>query len=136
VTVIAVVALAQRHRRYGVGMIHLKLRQAGEIINYKRVERLYGLEKLRIRRRRRKKIPLSDRQPIVRPGRGNEIWSKDFVLGSGILRRLSGPIRRFHADSCLGSRVLPLLRPALAGQVTFHLQRRNTDTSKALLVRS
>jgi hypothetical protein len=33
-----IVALAQRHRRYGVGMIHLKLRQAGEIINYKRVE--------------------------------------------------------------------------------------------------
>ena len=36
-----IVALAQRHRRYGVGMIHLKLRQAGEIVNYKRVERLY-----------------------------------------------------------------------------------------------
>jgi len=55
-----IVALAQRHRRYGVGMIHLKLRQAGEIINYKRVERLYGLEKLHIRRRRRKKIPIVD----------------------------------------------------------------------------
>ena len=33
-------------------MIHLKLRQAGELINYKRVERLYGLEKVHIRRRR------------------------------------------------------------------------------------
>jgi len=75
-----IVALAQRHRRYGVGMIHLKLRQAGELINYKRVERLYGLEKLHIRRRRRKKIPVSDRQPLVRPGRANEIWSMDFVF--------------------------------------------------------
>jgi hypothetical protein len=27
-----IVALAQRHRRYGVGMIHLKLRQAGEVV--------------------------------------------------------------------------------------------------------
>jgi hypothetical protein len=35
-----IVALAQRFRRYGVGMIHLKLRQAGEQVNYKRVERL------------------------------------------------------------------------------------------------
>ena len=70
----------QRHRRYGVGMIHLKLRQAGEIVNYKRVERLYGLEKLHIRRRRRKKIPLADRQPLVRPGVPNEIWSMDFVF--------------------------------------------------------
>ena len=39
-----IVALAQRYRRYGVGMIHLKLRQAGEFVNYKRVERLYRLE--------------------------------------------------------------------------------------------
>jgi hypothetical protein len=34
-----ILALAQRHKRYGVGMIHLKLRQAGLIVNYKRVER-------------------------------------------------------------------------------------------------
>jgi uncharacterized protein with HEPN domain len=74
-----IVALAQRHRRYGVGMIHLKLRQAGELINYKRVERLYRLEQLHFRRRRRKKIPMSDRQPLIRPGRANEIWSADFV---------------------------------------------------------
>lgn len=75
-----IVALAQRHRRYGVGMIHLKLRQAGELINYKRVERLYGLEKLHIRRRRRKKIPIADRQPLIRPGQANELWSIDFVF--------------------------------------------------------
>ena len=76
-----IVELAQRHRRYGVGMIHLKLRQAGgEPINYKRVERLYQLEKLHIRRRRRKKIPVSERQPLIRPGKANEIWSMDFVF--------------------------------------------------------
>lgn len=81
-----IVAIAQRYRRYGVGMIHLKLRQAGELVNYKRVERLYRLEKLHIRRRRRKKIPVSDRQPLIRPGRANEVWSMDFVfdrIGSG-----------------------------------------------------
>ena len=81
-----IVALAQRYRRYGVGMIHLKLRQAGELVNYKRVERLYRLEELHIRRRRRKKIPLADRQPLIRPGRANEVWSMDFMfdrIGSG-----------------------------------------------------
>lgn len=75
-----IIALAQRHRRYGVGMIHLKLRQAGEAVNYKRVERLYRLENLYIRRRRRKKIPMADRQPLMRPGRANEVWSMDFVF--------------------------------------------------------
>lgn len=29
-----IVALAQRHRRYGSGMIYLKLRQAGERVNH------------------------------------------------------------------------------------------------------
>ncbi len=29
------IALAQRNRRYGAGMIYLKLRQAGEIVNHK-----------------------------------------------------------------------------------------------------
>jgi transposase InsO family protein len=75
-----IVALAQRHRRYGVGMIHLKLRQQGMVVNYKRVERLYRLEQLHIRRRRRKKIPVADRQPLIRPGQANEIWSMDFVF--------------------------------------------------------
>lgn len=75
-----IVALAQRHRRYGVGVIHLKLQQSGEHVNYKRVERLYALEKLHIRRRRRKKIPVADRQPLVRPGQANEVWSMDFVF--------------------------------------------------------
>jgi transposase InsO family protein len=78
-----IVALAQRHRRYGVGMIYLKLRQAGDLINYKRVERLYRLEKLQIRRRRRKKIPMSERQPLIRPGAANEVWSIDFVFDRG-----------------------------------------------------
>jgi transposase InsO family protein len=75
-----IVALAQRHRRYGAGMIYLKLRQAGQCVNHKRVERLYSLEKLQIKRRRRKKIPVAERQPLVRPGAPNEVWSMDFVF--------------------------------------------------------
>ena len=61
-----IVALAQRHRRYGAGMSYLKLRQAGEIVNHKRVERLYAAEKLQIKRRWRKKVPITDRQPLAR----------------------------------------------------------------------
>jgi len=74
-----IVALAQRHRRYGAGMIYLKLRQAGEQVNHKRVERLYAAEKLQIKRRRRKKVPITDRQPLERPEAANEVWSMDFV---------------------------------------------------------
>jgi hypothetical protein len=59
-----IVALAQRHKRYAVGMIHLKLRQAGLLVNYKRVERLYQEAKLQVHRRKRKKVPVADRQPL------------------------------------------------------------------------
>jgi putative transposase len=75
-----ITGLAQRHRRYGAGMIYLKLRQAGELVNHKRVERLYAAEKLQIKRRRRKKVPITDRQPLERPEAPNEAWSMDFVF--------------------------------------------------------
>ena len=75
-----ILALAQRHKRYGVGMIHLKLRQAGMLVNYKRVEQLYQKARLQVRRRKRKKVPMSERQPLLRPTRANEVWSMDFVF--------------------------------------------------------
>ena len=76
----SIVELVQRHRRYGVGMIYLKLRQRGQCVNYKRVERLYRLEKLQVQRRRRKKRDLTERHPLGRPSRSNEVWSMDFVF--------------------------------------------------------
>ena len=75
-----ILALAQRYKRYGVGMIYLKLRQAGLLVNYKRVERLYQEAKLQVRRRKRKKVPAGDRQPLLRPERANQVWSMDFVF--------------------------------------------------------
>ena len=75
-----ILALAHRHRRYGAGMIYLKLRQAGQVVNHKRVDRLYAEARLQVKRRRRKKVPLQDRQPLLRPQRCNEVWSADFVF--------------------------------------------------------
>lgn len=75
-----IIALAQRHRRYGAGMIYLKLRQAGEIVNHKRVDRLYAQAGLQVRRRKRKKIPVADRHPLARPLAANQVWSMDFVF--------------------------------------------------------
>ncbi len=76
----AIKALAHRHRRYGAGMIYLKLRQRGLVVNHKRVERLYAEADLQVRRRKRKKVPMSDRQPLNRPDAANEVWSMDFVF--------------------------------------------------------
>ncbi len=75
-----IVALAHRHRRDGAGMIYLKLRQAGQVVNHKRVDRLYAQARLQVKRRRRKKVPAMDRQPLLRPRQRNEVWSADFVF--------------------------------------------------------
>ena len=75
-----ILALAQRHKRYGTGTIHLKLRQTELLVNYKRVERLYQEAKLQVRRRKRKKVPVAERQPLARPKAANEVWSMDFVF--------------------------------------------------------
>jgi len=61
-------------------MIYLKLRQEGRVVNHKRVDRLYAEARLQVKRRRRKKVPLADRQPLVRPPAPNEVWSADFVF--------------------------------------------------------
>lgn len=75
-----IVDLAHRHRRHGYRMIHLRLRQEGLAVNLKRVRRLYREELLMVRRRKRKKVALADRQPLLRPSRQNEVWSVDFVF--------------------------------------------------------
>ena len=75
-----IVALAQRHHRYGAEMIYLKLRQAGVLVNHKRVDRLYAEAQLQVKRRKRKKIPLGERQPLERPAWADQVWSMDFVF--------------------------------------------------------
>jgi putative transposase len=75
-----IVRLAHRYKRYGASMIGLKLRQSGWRVNHKRVERLYALSGLQVRRRKRKKVPTCDRQPLLRPLKANEVWSMDFVF--------------------------------------------------------
>jgi len=46
----------------------------------KRTYRLYREESLMVRKRRRKKLPVPERQPLVRPVQPNEVWSMDFVF--------------------------------------------------------
>lgn len=75
-----IIALARRYRRYGSGMIYLKLHQAGEVVNHKRVERLYAEAGLQARRRKRKKILMADRHPLQRPEGANQLWPMDFVF--------------------------------------------------------
>jgi hypothetical protein len=61
-------------------MIYLKLRQAGVVVNHKRVDPLYAEAGLQVRRPKRKKIPMADRHPLGRPQAANQGWSMDFIF--------------------------------------------------------
>jgi putative transposase len=60
--------------------LHNRLRHEGWTINVKRTWRIYREEGLAVRKRRRKKLPVAERQPLVRPEHPNEVWSMDFVF--------------------------------------------------------
>ena len=59
-------------------MIYLKLRQAGVVVNHKHVDRLYAEAGLQVRRRKRKKIPMANRN--VGGQDANQVWSMDFIF--------------------------------------------------------
>ncbi len=72
--------LAGQHRRHVYRMLHSRLRIDGWAISVKRTYRVYREEGLMVRKRRRKKLPVPERQPLVRPMQPNEVWSINFVF--------------------------------------------------------
>jgi putative transposase len=90
--------VARQHPRWGMPLIYDALRFAGEMVNHKRVHRLYCLCKLQLQYRRKIKRRYEAIQPLPVPERANRIWALDFMhdaLASG--RR----VRFFTAvDAC------------------------------------
>ena len=77
---VRIVDLAHARRRFGYRRIHDLLRREGVSANHKRVYRLYREAALSVRKRRRRKHVMIDRQVLCASGRPNEVWSIDFVM--------------------------------------------------------
>ena len=75
-----IIDLAHARRRFGYRRIHDLLRREGVHANHKKVYRLYREEQLSVRKRRRRKGVMVDRQALHVPSAPNEIWSIDFVM--------------------------------------------------------
>jgi putative transposase len=75
-----IIDLAHARRRFGYRRIHDLLRREGVCANHKKVYRLYREAALSVRKRRRRKGVMIDRQALYVPTRPNEIWSIDFVM--------------------------------------------------------
>jgi putative transposase len=71
--------LALERPRFGYRRLRALLTREGWKVNHKRVYRLYRLEDLVVRRRRRKRLARGMGTPTAAPRRWNERWSMDFV---------------------------------------------------------
>jgi len=72
-------ALAVERPRFGARRLCILLRREGRLVNHKRVERLYRLEGLAVRRRKRKRVAMVPREARPKAERVNQRWSMDFT---------------------------------------------------------
>lgn len=71
--------LAADHPRYGYRRLWVPLRREGQVVNHKRIQRLYRVEGLAVRRKRRKLIAGTQRQPLCCPTQPDLHWCMDFT---------------------------------------------------------
>lgn len=75
----AMKAVASQRRRFGYRRIHVMLQRQGIEMNLKKLRRLYGEERLQVRKRGGRKRALGTRRPMLVPDQPNQRWSLDFV---------------------------------------------------------
>lgn len=83
--------IAQQKRRYGMPRVYDRLRREKWLVNHKKVERIYGEEKLSLRLRKRKKLASMPRVELAKPEKPGVCYAMDFIHD-----RLA-PGRRFKA---------------------------------------
>jgi putative transposase len=71
--------LAAQRPRWGYRRLHVLLQRELGVINHKRVYRLYRLEQLKLRRRKRKRVAVNPRAAVVTVSRPREAWAMDFL---------------------------------------------------------
>jgi putative transposase len=96
-------SLANERRRFGYRRLHQMLKRERWDVGLKKVRRLYGEEKLQVRRRKGRKKAQGVRVPAPIPQGPNQRWSLDFVsdvFAHGRRFRVLGVIDDFTAE-CL-----------------------------------
>jgi putative transposase len=79
--------IAQQRTRFGCPRIHVLLRREGLVRNHKKTERIYGEEKLSLRRKNKRKRVAGLRLDLPKPARPNHVWCMDFVSDTALSNR-------------------------------------------------
>jgi putative transposase len=71
--------LATEHPREGFWKCHFRIRNSGEVINHKRLHRVYQQLNLPLRRKHKKRFPARVKEPLAVPAHFTHTWSIDFM---------------------------------------------------------
>ena len=72
-------SFAADHPREGFWKCHYRLRNSGEVINHKRLHRVYKQLGLSLRRKCKKRLPARVKEPLTTPTIFTHSWSMDFM---------------------------------------------------------
>lgn len=72
-------ALAEAHPREGFWKSYYRLRNGGNVVNHKRLHRVYKNLGLPLRRKAKKRLPARVKEPLTIPTQFTQSWSIDFM---------------------------------------------------------
>lgn len=68
-----------KHVSIGFWQSYHRIRRTGDLVNHKKLYRIYTKLNLNIRRRVKKRLPARVKQQLFQPTKKNEVWSIDFM---------------------------------------------------------
>jgi len=107
--------LAEQHKRYGFRKLFKLLKRHGVVVNHKRAYRIYCDQKLNLRRKPKKRLPVRVPLKLVQPAAENICWSLDYMsdaLSTGQKFRTMNVIDDFNREALgiIASSSLPAYR--------------------------